>query len=554
MESRTSKKGIGPKMLKSPKGYAVIHNAASNKSTAFSRKEREQLGLRGLLPHKICSMDAQEQRALKNIRRKGYDIERYIFLVALMERNEKLFYHTLLNNIEELMPFIYTPTVGQACREFAHIFRKPQGFYITPDDRGSIRGMLENWPAEDVRVIVVTDGERVLGLGDLGANGMGIPIGKLSLYCACAGIHPRQCLPVMLDVGTNNEELLSDPLYLGYPERRIGGNAYIELVDEFVEAISDKYPKALIQFEDFLTPNAYLLLERYRDRVLCFNDDIQGTAAVALAGVYASIRISKIEFKDLRVMFLGAGSAATGIGDLFVSAFQDAGLDEESGRKRLWFCDINGLVVDSRKDLMPHNLPYAHEFEQLGLVDALRSIKPHVLIGATGAAGSFTQEVIECMSALNKRPTIFALSNPTSLAECTAEQAYEWSDGKAIFASGSPFDAVEYQGKRLKPGQGNNAYIFPGIGLGVIASEASTITDEMFLTAARALAKNVTEQDLANGTTYPPLSSIRAVSKAIAVDVAEKAYEQGHARAGKPAALAEHIESLMYQPVYDEFE
>lgn len=538
-------------MSESPTGYAVIHNSARNKSTAFSREERERLGLRGLLPHKVCSMDAQEQRVLKNIRRKGYDIERYIFLVALMERNEKLFYRTVLNNIEEIMPLIYTPTVGQACKEFAHIFRKPQGFYITPDDRGSISRMLDNWPEDDVRVIVVTDGERILGLGDLGANGMGIPIGKLSLYCACAGIHPRQCLPVMLDVGTNNDELLNDPLYLGFPEGRIGGDSYIELVDEFVEAISGKYPSALIQFEDFLTPNAYLLLERYRDRVLCFNDDIQGTAAVALAGVYASLRISKIEFKDLRVMFLGAGSAATGIGDLFVSAFQNAGLDEASARQRLWFCDINGLVVGARKDLMPHNLPYAHEYEQLGLIDALKSIRPHVLIGATGAPGSFTREVIECMSSLNKRPTIFALSNPTSLAECTAEQAYKWSNGKAIFASGSPFDTVEYQGKRLKSGQGNNAYIFPGIGLGVIASEAGTITDEMFLTAARTLANQVTEPDLIDGTIYPPLSRIRAVSKAIAVDVAEKAFEQGHARAKRPAALAEHIESLMYQPVYD---
>ena len=538
-------------MSESPKGYAVIHNAALNKSTAFSRQNREELGLRGLLPHKVCTMDVQEQRVLENIRRKAYDIERYIFLVGLMERNEKLFYHTLLNNIEELMPLIYTPTVGQACKEFAHIFRKPQGFYITPDDRGSIRRMLDNWPEEDVRVIVVTDGERILGLGDLGANGMGIPIGKLSLYCACAGIHPHQCLPVMLDVGTNNEELLSDPLYLGYPERRIGGDAYIELVDEFVEAISDKYPSALIQFEDFLTPNAYRLLNRYRDKVLCFNDDIQGTAAVALAGVYASTRLTNIEFKDLRIMFLGAGSAATGIGDLLVSALQNVGLDETAARQRLWFNDIDGLVVASRKDLMPHNLPYAHEYEQLDFLDAIKSVRPHVLIGATGAPGTFTREVIESMSAINERPTIFALSNPTSLAECTAEQAYEWSNGLAIFASGSPFDAVEYQGKRLKPGQGNNAYIFPGIGLGAISCEASIITDEMFLTAARSLANQVTEQDLASGTLYPPLSNIRMVSKTIAVDVADKAYEQGLTRVERPGVHAEYIESLMYQPVYD---
>ncbi len=536
----------GPK-----RGYAVINDAALNKSTVFSRQEREDLGLRGLLPHRICSLQAQEQRVLENIRRKAYDIERYIFLVGLMERNEKLFYHTVLNNIEELMPLIYTPTVGQACKEFAHIFRKPQGFYITPDDRGSIRSMLDNWPEEDIRVIVITDGQRILGLGDLGANGMGIPIGKLSLYCACAGIQPRQCLPVMLDVGTNNEELLADPLYLGYPENRLEGEAYLALVDEFIVAVQDKFPKALIQFEDFLTPNAYQLLDRYREWVLCFNDDIQGTAAVALAGVYASTRLTKIEFKDLRIMFLGAGSAATGIGDLLVSAFQDEGLDQATARQRLWFNDIEGLVVAGRTDLMPHNLPYAHEHEAGSFVDAIKSIKPHVLIGATGAPGTFTQEVIEIMSAINDRPTIFALSNPTSRAECTAEQAYEWSKGKAVFSSGSPFSAVEFQGKRIKPGQGNNAYVFPGIGLGVIACEARLISDEMFLTAARSLADHVSEHDLASGSLYPPLPDIRLVSKTIAIDVAQKAFAQGLAQIKQPVDLAAHIQSLMYQPVYD---
>lgn len=537
-------------MSESPKGYAVIHSAALNKSTAFSREERETLGLRGLLPHKICSVDQQELRVLENIRRKSYDIERYIFLVSLMERNEKLFYRTVLNNIEELMPLIYTPTVGQACREFAHIFRKPQGFYITPDDRGAIRQILDNWPQHDVRIIVITDGERILGLGDLGANGMGIPIGKLSLYCACAGIHPHQCLPVMFDVGTNNEELLADPLYLGYPGKRFGGDAYLELMDEFVDAVRDKYPKALIQFEDFLTPNAYKLLNRFRDKVLCFNDDIQGTAAVALAGIYASTRLTGIDFSNLRIMFLGAGSAATGIADLLVAAFQATGLDESASRQRLWFNDINGLVVASRNDLMPHNLPYAHEHEPRGFIDALKSIKPHVLIGATGAPGTFTQEVIETLSELNDRPTIFALSNPTSRAECTAEQAYEWSGGKAIFASGSPFSPVEYNGSKLIPGQGNNAYVFPGIGLGAIACEARTITDEMFLAAARTLADQVKESDLARGTLYPPLADIRPVSKAIALSVAETAFKQDVAGLKKPQDLPGYIESLIYEPEY----
>ena len=532
-------------------GYAIIHDAAMNRSTGFSREEREQLGLRGLLPHKVSTMEAQEQRVLENIRRKAFDIERYVFLVALMERNEKLYYRTVINNIEELMPLLYTPTVGQASKEFSHIFRKPQGFYITPDDRGSIRRMLDNWPENDVRVIVVTDGERILGLGDLGANGMAIPIGKLSLYCAGAGIHPRQCLPVMLDVGTNNPELLADPLYLGYPTRRIEGNAYLGLVDEFVNSVQDKYPKALIQFEDFLTPNAYGLLHRYRDKVLCFNDDIQGTAAVACAGIYASTRITEVDFRDLRIMFLGAGSAATGIADLLVSAFQNAGLDEASARQRLWFNDTDGLVVASRKNLMPHNLPYAHDSEPLTFVGAIKSIKPQILIGATGAPGTFTRKVIESMSAINERPTIFALSNPTSHAECTAEQAYEWSNGKAIFASGSPFKPVEHAGELLKPGQGNNAYIFPGIGLGAIACEARIINDEMFLAAARSLADQVTEGDLATGTVYPPLSKIRSVSRTLAIDVAEKAFELGVAQIDRPTDLEDYIESLMYQPVYD---
>ena len=537
-------------MTEQPKGYAVIQNAALNKSTAFSRQEREQLGLQGLLPYRIFSMAEQEQRVLKNIRRKEYDIERYIFLVSLMERNERLFYHTVLNNIEELMPLIYTPTVGQACKEFAHIFRKPQGFYITPDDRGQIRNILDNWPVDNVRIVVVTDGERILGLGDLGANGMGIPIGKLSLYCACAGIHPYQCLPVMLDVGTNNEELLNDPLYLGYPQKRIQGDAYLSLVDEFVDAIHDKFPKVLIQFEDFLTPNAYGLLARYRSRVLCFNDDIQGTAAVALAGIYASTRLSNIDFKDLRIMFLGAGSAATGIGDLLVSALQSAGLDYDSARQRLWFVDIDGLLVANRKNLSPHNLPYAHVHQSHEFIDAIKSIKPHVLIGATGTPNTFTQVVIETMSAINDRPTIFALSNPTSRAECTAQEAYEWSNGKAIFASGSPFEAFKYNGKRYKPGQGNNAYIFPGIGLGTIACEASIITDEMFLESARVLASIITDKDLQQGTIYPPLSNIRKVSLSIAVAVAEQAWQQGVAGIDRPDDVEKMIQNLIYTPVY----
>ena len=401
-----------------------------------------------------------------------------------------------------------------------------------------------------MKVIVVTDGQRILGLGDLGANGMGIPIGKLALYTACAGIHPHQCLPVMLDVGTNNEELLNDPLYMGYPHKRLEGQAYLDLVDEFVSALQDKYPDSLLQFEDFLTPNAYKLLGTYKDKILCFNDDIQGTAAVALSGVLASNRVTGHKFSDLRIMFLGAGSAATGIGDLLLAAFLEQGLSHDEAVKRLWFVDQHGIIVESRDDLMSHNIPYAHDYEQLSFVDAIKAIKPHILIGATGAPGTFTQEVIEAMSEINERPAIFALSNPTSRAECTAEQAYEWSKGRAIFTSGSPFDAVERDGKTHQPGQGNNAYVFPGIGLGAIACQAKHINDAMFLAAADALALQVSQANLDTGTLYPPLSDIRGVSLHIAVAVAEKAYETGLAQNKRPEDLKTYIQTLMYQPDY----
>ncbi len=532
-------------------GYDVLHNARLNKSTAFTREERERLGLRGLLPHSVGTLETQLNRVLANLRRKTSDIERYIFLIALLERNETLFFRTIMDNIEEMLPLIYTPTVGQACSEFAQIFRKPKGFYITPDDRGDIRRILDNWPEDDVRVIVVTDGERILGLGDLGANGMGIPIGKLSLYVACAGIYPSQCLPVMLDMGSNNTPLRTHPLYLGYPHARLTGQEYFDLVEEFIVAVQDKYPKALIQFEDFLTPNAYALLEKYRNRVLCFNDDIQGTAAVALAGVYAATRITGVDFADQTIMFLGAGSAATGIGDLMVSAFVEKGLSENEARQHLWFVDVDGLVVAGRRNLMAHNRPYAHKHEQSGFIDAINTLRPQVLIGATGTPDTFTREVIEAMSSVNERPVIFALSNPTSRAECTAEQAYEWSKGQAIFASGSPFKSVTFNGKTFHPGQGNNAYIFPGIGLGAVACGASHLTGEMFLVAAKTLADTVSKQALDMGALYPPLAAIRDISLRIATAIAEMAYDLNLAREPRPAGnLRQHIAMQMYDPHY----
>jgi malate dehydrogenase (oxaloacetate-decarboxylating)(NADP+) len=535
-------------MSRQKKGFDLLRDKSMNRSIAFSREERNRLGLRGLLPHRLASQRDLVARVMTNLERLPRDIDRYMLLSALQERNERLFYRTVIDHIETVMPIIYTPTVGEACREFSHIAREPKGLFITPGDRGEIGRILGNWPEKDIRVIVVTDGQRILGLGDLGANGMGIPIGKLALYTACAGIPPRQCLPVTLDVGTDTGALLEDPLYLGYPRRRLRGKAYLALVDEFVAAVEKRYPDALIQFEDFLTPNAYALLRRYRERVPCFNDDIQGTAAVALAGVLAATRITGVRFRDLRVMFLGAGSAATGIADLMTSALVGEGLAPDEARGRLWFVDVKGLVVRSRTDLMEHNLPYAHDHPPLDFERAIDAIRPQVLIGATGAPGTFTRAVVERMSAINERPVIFALSNPTSRAECTAEQAYAWSEGRAVFSSGSPFGPVSFGGGELRPGQGNNAYVFPGIGLGAVACRARSLPDELFLAAARTLAGRVGADRLAEACIYPPLTEIRRISLAIAVSVAEKAYEMRLARRRRPADLRKAIASSMYEP------
>jgi malate dehydrogenase (oxaloacetate-decarboxylating)(NADP+) len=440
--------------------------------------------------------------------------------------------------------------VGDACKEFSSIFNHPKGFYITPEDKGYIAEMIDNWPEEEVKVVVITDGQRILGLGDLGANGMGISIGKLSLYTACAGINPDHCMPVAIDSGTNNEELLNDILYLGYPHKRIEADAYFELVDEFIMAMQEKHPEVLIQFEDFLTPNAFELLKRYRNKVLCFNDDIQGTAAVILSGVYSSCRITKKAFKDLKILFLGAGSASTGIADLMLSAFIEEGLSEEEARKRLWFVDLGGLVVKSRTDLQEHNLPYAHEHSSCDFLTAIAVLQPDVLIGATGAPGTFNQAVIEAMTAVNERPVIFALSNPTSKSECTAEQAYTWSRGKAIFASGSPFPQFDMNGQKFVPRQGNNAYIFPGLGLGLLISQAKYVPDELFLTAAHCLANLIEENDLSVGGLYPPIGEIRSLSLEIALAVAEKVYAMGIARTERPTDLRKTIEDYMYNPMY----
>jgi len=530
------------------KSVDVLRDKSLYRSIAFTRQERLRLGLQGLLPHAVARETQLVERVMIALRSLPRDLDRYMALSSLQERNEHLFYRTVIDHLEEVLPWIYTPTVGDACREFSHIVREPKGFYITPDDKGRVAKILGNWRETDIRVIVVSDGQRILGLGDLGANGMGIPVGKLALYTACAGVPPNQCLPVLLDVGTNNAALREDPLYVGYPRPRLARAAYFALVDEFVRAVQKRYPHALIQFEDFQTPDAYALLQAYRERVLCFNDDIQGTAAVVLAGVYASTRLTGKPFRDLRIMFLGAGSAATGIADLSVSAFVNEGLTLEEARRRLWFVDVNGLVTKDRTDLLPHNLPYAHVHPPLRFGEAIDAIKPDILIGATGAPATFTQDVVERMSAVNARPVLFALSNPTSRAECTARQAYAWSRGRAVFASGSPFAKVTLDGREFRPGQGNNAYVFPGVGLGAVFCRARRIPDEFFLAAARTLAGLVTVDDLDSGTLYPPLRDIRRISLEIAVAVAETAYRLKVAQARRPRNLKSAIARSMYEP------
>jgi len=528
----------------------LLKERRKNKSTAFSREERDRLGLRGLLPYAVSTQDMQVERVMTNIRRQDDDIERYIALNQLMHRNDRLYYRVIMENIEEVLPIIYTPTVGEACKEFSHIFSLPKGFTVTPEDKGKIGDMLKNWDYKDIKVIVITDGERILGLGDLGANGMGIPIGKLSLYTAFGGVDPGKCLPVMFDMGTNNKELRDQVLYLGYPEPRIKGKVYDELMDEFVTAIKKRYPNVLLQFEDFVTPNAYRLLKKYRKKILCFNDDIQGTAAVALAGIHASCRTTGKAFKDLNILFLGAGSAATGIADLTAIALMRAGLSEQEAHDRLNFCDIDGLMVSSRTNLMDHNLPYAIDKPDMDFLSAIHELKPDILIGATGAPGTFTKEVIEAMSEVNDIPVIFALSNPTHKAECTAEQAYQWSDGKAIFVSGSPFDPVEYKGQTYVPGQGNNAYIFPGLGLGLLVSKADFVHDDLLIAAAETLAAQLSEEELKTGTLYPSLRNIREVSHAIACAVADIVFEKKWTKKRRPSNMEDRIRKMMYDPRY----
>jgi malate dehydrogenase (oxaloacetate-decarboxylating)(NADP+) len=534
-----------------PQGMALLHDPLLNKGTAFTPQERDALGLRGLLPPAVCTQDQQATRFLGNLRRLANPLDKYIALTALHDRNEALFFRVVADNPDEIMPLIYTPTVGLACQNYGHILQHPRGIFISAADKGRIAEVLLNWPTRDVGIIVVTDGERILGLGDLGANGMGIPVGKLSLYTACAGVPPERCLPVMFDAGTNNEDLLDDPLYIGENRTRLPQNEYDELFDEFVTAARQVFPGVVIQFEDFASHNAFRLLAKYRDRVCCFNDDIQGTAAVALSGLMSALRVTGGKLSGQTVLFLGAGEAATGIADLITLAAQAEGQSEAEARKRSWLFDSRGLVVGSRQDLTAHKQPYAHDHvPYTGFLEAVKALRPTAIIGVAAVGKSFTPEVLREMAAINARPIVFGLSNPTSKAECTAEEAYRYTDGRALFACGSPFDPVVLNNRTHVPRQGNNSYIFPGVGLGLVATKATRVTDEMFLAAARTLASLVTASDLQQGSLYPPLAGIRDVSAAIATAVAGVAYQSGLATATRPTDLEAFIRAHMYDPRY----
>jgi len=536
-----------------PTGYDLLRNPRLNKGTAFTQEERRALGLEGLLPPAVTTLALQVARRHAEIASLENDLQKYLVLSDLQARNETLYYAVLMSDPATYMPLVYTPTVGEACQKFAHIFREPRGMYLPISARGRLKELLSHWPEKDVRFIVVTDGERILGLGDLGAGGMGIPIGKLSLYTACAGVPPQYCLPIVLDVGTNNQVLLDDPLYQGLRQQRLRGEEYLAFVNEFVAAVQQLYPSCCIQWEDFANFNAVPILARYRDNICTFNDDIQGTAGVALAGIYGALRLTGKKLAEQRFLFLGAGSAATGIAELISLAMEREGMDLAAARRRNALFDINGLLVTSRTDLADFQKPFVQDASPAStFVEAVEALRPTAIIGVSTVPKLFNREVIEAMAKINERPIVFPYSNPTSRSECTAEEAYRWSGGRAVFASGSPFPPVEINGRHFVPGQGNNVYIFPAMGMAVFATEATRVTEHMFIVAAQAVAEQVTEENLSMGLIYPPQSHILNASLHVAERIAAYIFDQGLARVPRPDDVGALIRARVYRPLYAE--
>ncbi|MCI0449700.1 MAG: NAD-dependent malic enzyme [Chlorobi bacterium] len=533
-------------------GYTLLQDPHKNKGTAFSLKERNKYRLHGLLPTTVETIETQLLRINEQVDHFAQPINKYVYLLQLLDNNETLFYKTIMNDPVKFMPLVYTLTVGEACMHFGHILRRPRGMYVSIKDKDNIKEILKNWPQKDVRFTVVTDGERVLGLGDLGVSGIGICIGKLCLYTACACVPPEYTLPIVLDLGTNNDELLNDPLYPGLKTKRIRGREFDDFIDAFVKAINEVFPKICIQWEDFAGSDAIRILHKYKDSVCTFNDDIQGTASVINAGFLTAARFSGVPIGEHRFLFLGAGAAAVGIADLLAKVIMQYGLSREEAYNKFWLFDRHGLVTKSRNDLADYKLPFARDYEFVSdFLEAIHLIKPTAIIGVSTIKSAFNQKIIEAMSELNKKPIIFACSNPTSHSECTAEEAYKWSDGRAIFASGSPFEPVELKGKTYYPGQGNNVFIFPAIGLAVLATQAKRVSDEMFIVASHALSELITDEDLSKGLIFPPIKNILEVALKVALSVAEYIFDNGLAGVQKPQDLESFIICKMYHPDYN---
>ena len=533
------------------RGADLLHDPALNKSTAFTEDERQALGLVGLVPDKTETEDLQLQRVLLQLSHKTSDMDRYVYLVNLLDHDETLFYRTLMSDPARFLPIVYDPTIGDACLKFGHIFRGPRGMYLSIKRRGHVKEILRNWPEKDVRFICVTDGGRILGLGDLGANGMGIPIGKLQLYTAAAAVPPKILMPMYLDAGTNNEQYLNDPLYLGLREHRPSKDDLFSFVDEFMEAVQEVFPKCCVHFEDWTGVDAFHLLERYRDKYCVYNDDVQGTAGITLAGMINATKLKGTQLKDEKYLFLGAGSAGIGLANLLCSALVDQGMTLADAQARVHMFDVNGLLEPSRTDLVDFQLPYAHPHAPTrDFVAAIESIKPTTIIGVSTIGGAFTQPVIEAMTRLNERPVILALSNPTEKAECTPEQAYTWSGGKAIYAAGVPFDPVQINGKTYLSGQANNFYIFPAVAMAIYATQAKRVSDEMFIEAAKAVADQVTPELLAQGLLYPLQANILETEIKTAARVAKLVFDSGLAGIERPADMEALIRQHVYTPSY----